>query len=135
MTLTRRMLQELSWQRLREAKTLLEARHWSGSYDLSGYSVECALKACIARQRGRHEFPPPPGEAARVYSHNLEDLRSLAGLQFSKSDVLRIANWYTVQDWNVRSRYRSDIEESMARDLMSAITGRKGVLAWVRKSW
>src|SRR5919106_3680906 len=29
----------------------------SGAYYLAGYAVECGLKACIAKQVRRHEFP------------------------------------------------------------------------------
>jgi hypothetical protein len=36
-------LQQLAETRLREAKVLLDAGEWSGSYYLCGYSVECAL--------------------------------------------------------------------------------------------
>ena len=46
----RNELQELASERLKEAQALLGAGFWSGAYYLSGYSIEFALKACIARQ-------------------------------------------------------------------------------------
>jgi hypothetical protein len=42
-----------------------------GAYYLAGYAVECALKACIAKETKRYEFP----DKKRVdssYSHNLD---------------------------------------------------------------
>jgi len=50
----RKDLQTLSTIRLKEATALLKAGLFDGSYYLAGYSVECALKACIApgTQRG-----------------------------------------------------------------------------------
>ena len=45
----RKDLQELSKVRLREATALLNLGLFDGAYYLAGYSVECALKACIAK--------------------------------------------------------------------------------------
>jgi HEPN domain-containing protein len=53
----RKDLQALSNVRLKEAKALLGAGLWDGAYYLAGYAVECALKACIAKQTQRYEFP------------------------------------------------------------------------------
>ena len=50
-------LQALSETRIREAKSLLAAEFMDGAYYLAGYSVECALKACIAKQTQEHDFP------------------------------------------------------------------------------
>lgn len=50
-------MQELSRIRLREAKTLARSGMSDGACYLAGYSVECALKARIAKLTQRHEFP------------------------------------------------------------------------------
>ena len=71
--MTRRDLQQLSRIRLKEAKALLENGLWDGSYYLAGYSIECALKTCIAKATRRFDFP----DKKRVdssHSHNLLDL-------------------------------------------------------------
>jgi len=47
----------LSRIRLQEAKALLSLDFDDGAYYLAGYAVECALKACIAKETRRHEFP------------------------------------------------------------------------------
>ena len=50
-------LQQLSDLRIGEAKALLAQGFPEGAYYLAGYSVECALKACIARRTREHDFP------------------------------------------------------------------------------
>ena len=50
-------LQKLSRLRVREAKVLLDNKCYEGAYYLLGYAVECALKACIARQTKAFDFP------------------------------------------------------------------------------
>ncbi|MCP5119377.1 MAG: HEPN domain-containing protein, partial [bacterium] len=41
--------QNLALERLDDAKVLLDGGRYNGAYYLSGYVVECALKACIAK--------------------------------------------------------------------------------------
>lgn len=55
--MNRAEFQQLSRLRLREARALMSGGHYQGAYYLSGYAVECALKACICKQFGRYEFP------------------------------------------------------------------------------
>jgi len=55
--LFRRNLRKLAETRLKEAQILYDNRFWSGSYYLAGYSIECALKACIAKQTRKSQFP------------------------------------------------------------------------------
>ena len=60
--MTRRDLQELAEVRLEGARALTDAGRSqaltiSGAYYLAGYAIECALKACIAKQYHEHEFP------------------------------------------------------------------------------
>ena len=50
-------LESLSAIRFNEAKCLLDNGFYHGAYYLCGYSVECALKACIAKTFQQHEFP------------------------------------------------------------------------------
>ena len=48
--LNRDNLQRVSDLRAEEARLLLDNGHYPGAYYLLGYAVECALKACIAKQ-------------------------------------------------------------------------------------
>jgi len=78
--MNRRDLQRLSSVRLSEAKILLDNGYYSGAYYLLGYAVECALKACIAKQVKRHEFPDRQ-TVNDSYTHNLQSLLRISGLE------------------------------------------------------
>ena len=77
-------LQALSQARLVEAKALLAADLPGGAYYLAGYSVECALKACIAKQTRRYDFPEKRW-AEKAYTHDLAKLVTHANLESSRS--------------------------------------------------
>jgi hypothetical protein len=58
-----------------------------------GYAVECALKACIAKETQRYEFP----EKKRVYAsytHNFKDLVRVARLQGSLEQRPRAIRYF-----------------------------------------
>jgi HEPN domain-containing protein len=79
MMLTKADLEALAEARLQDAALLLRAGRTSSAYYLAGYSVELALKACVAKT-----FQPNtiPDEAFvnEIYTHSLEKLLSTAGL-------------------------------------------------------
>ena len=110
-----------------------------GAYYLMGYAVECALKACIAKQIRRHDFPDKQ-LANEAYVHDLQRLLKLAGLETdfrsaTRSSSTLEANWAVVKDWSEQSRYDLKIRESDARGMHSACTGRNGILTWIRARW
>jgi HEPN domain-containing protein len=135
----RKGLQELSRVRLREAKALLKVGMADGAYYLAGYAVECALKACIAKETKRCEFP----DKKRVdssYSHNLDILVKLAGLEsnraayFKRSPEFR-KNWDLLQSWSEESRYLRHSPQAAA-DLVAAVGDRlHGVISWIKLYW
>ena len=138
--MNRQELQELSRIRRKEAAALLKAKHYSGAYYLLGYSVECALKACIAKQTNKHDFPNKE-LAIKAYVHNLEELIKLAGLKsdldkdIKKNGTLEV-NWAVVKDWNESARYICTITSADAKDLYSACTSRtNGILSWIKTKW
>lgn len=133
-------LQRITRLRVKEAKVLLENGYFSGAYYLLGYAVECALKASIAKQIKRYDFPDRK-LINDSYSHELEKLLSVSGLKAELQKEIRNnqdleVNWAIVKDWSVESRYFPDISETTARDFYSAVTARKnGVLSWLKKWW
>ena len=135
----RRDLQELSRVRLKEAKALLTLGMHDGAYYLAGYSVECALKACIARQTQRHEFPDN-NKVRKSWTHALNDLVNVAGLkdelqERTNTDFDFLTNWGIVASWSEESRYRRHRPES-ARELVKAVDERRhGVIRWIRLHW
>lgn len=132
--------QRLSDLRLKEARVLLAAGFPEGAYYLAGYSVECALKACVAKRTKEHDFPPDRKRVERIYSHDLSALVDAAELGTALKDVidrdpLMLSDWNTIQDWSERSRYEVKAE-SEAIALLDAIeSGKGGLLPWVRQRW
>lgn len=136
--MNRRDFQELARVRLDEARTLLAAGRFDGSYYLSGYAVECALKACIAKKTRRYEFPPRA--VGDMYTHDLPRLIRAAGLDKALEQAVAADNefadrWTTAQKWSADSRYVR-YTERQAQKLYDALTNRRtGVLRWVRRHW
>src|SRR5213592_3975425 len=96
--------------RIKEAKVLLDNACFEGAYYLAGYAVECALKACIAKQTNRHDFPPTLDEVRDVYTHQLTRLLKAARLTNPyqseyQSNANFKSNWDTVKDWSEQKRY------------------------------
>ena len=88
--------------RLADARVLLRARRFDGAYYLAGYVVECALKACIARQF-RVATIPDPKLVSEIYrrGHELPALARLAGLELAITAEARRdgqfgSSWVTV---------------------------------------
>jgi hypothetical protein len=79
--MNRRDFQRLADLRVGEAGALVRSRKEIGAYYIAGYAVECALKACIAKTTKRYEFPPKSDYVRKLYSHNLEELLRIAGLE------------------------------------------------------
>ncbi|HEX9652120.1 MAG TPA: DNA-binding protein [bacterium] len=134
------MLHKLSILRQREAAALLKAEQWSGAYYLIGYAVECALKACVAKQVQRFDFPDKK-LAIEAFTHDFEKLVKIAGLEQElqkdlKSSPALELNWAVVKDWSEEARYELGITEPQARNLFTACTIRtNGVLGWIKQRW
>lgn len=137
--LKRTDFQNLAALRLKEARALLEASCYEGAYYLAGYAAECALKACIAKQTARHEFPEKEWAIA-CYTHKLSELAKLAGLDKALKAAEHthpelIWNWNLVRNWSEASRYERP-SSADAEELVKALEERKhGVLRWLRRYW
>lgn len=135
----RKDFQRLARMRLGDARVLIRHRNFEGAYYLTGLAVECAVKACIARNTKRHDFPPNQNAIRDIYSHELVKLIAVAKLQ-PALDADRVknkalaGNWDLVlKDWNNNSRY--SIGGLNAKDLYRAVAGRNGVMQWLRRRW
>jgi HEPN domain-containing protein len=139
--LNRADLQQLAEDRVRDAEALLNAGRWSGAYYLAGYAIECALKACIAKRTGLHDFPERT-TVQRSYTHDLVELLAVAELKGQlKLDTTHAANpalgasWQRVKDWSEIARYQQTTETD-ARELYQAVTDPiNGVLTWIKGHW
>ncbi len=136
--LNRQDLQQLAETRISEVRVLLDNGEYSGAYYLSGYIIECALKACIARQTQQHDFPDKK-TVLDSYSHDLIKLVKVANLE---NDLKRHqenpnfeARWLTVRRWTEESRYERHSRQK-ALDIYESITNPNyGVLQWLQQHW
>jgi HEPN domain-containing protein len=125
--------------RLKEAKVLLVNGSYDGAYYLGGYVVECALKACIAKNTKKYDFPDDK-TVRNSYSHDIEQLVGVAGLKANLTTAMRAnaqfaTNWAIVKDWDETSRYEQH-NLKKARDLYNAIANSQdGVLKWIKHYW
>jgi HEPN domain-containing protein len=136
----RQDLRRLATIRLREGRTLYSTGLYSGAYYLSGYAVECALKACIAKSTRKSEFPNK-SLAVDAWKHDLNALVKTAGLlaartvAFDADDQLEV-NWSTVKDWSSESRYDPAVPKKKASDIIDAISDDPhGVMLWLKQHW
>jgi hypothetical protein len=119
---------------------LLKSGYYDGAYYLAGYSVECAIKACIAKQTKRYEFPNKD-LANKAWVHDLEQLIGLAGLGTDLRSEMKTnkpleLNWTIVKDWNESIRYELGMSFSQAKDFFSACSAKNdGILPWIKKRW
>lgn len=133
-------LEALANIRVSEAKVLLEHENYQGAYYLAGYALECAIKACIAKQVQQYDFPNKD-LAQKSHQHKLADLLGVAGLKQKLNDKERAdtdfrLNWAVAKDWTVESRYERTIESTKANDLFQAVTDEdSGILAWLKTYW
>ena len=131
-------LHKLANARIREAQVLLGAGEYSGAYYLSGYAVECALKACFAKTIKRHDFPEK-GRTDKVFIHRLPELVLIVGLRTPLKEALKKEafelRWITVSEWTEQSRYYL-WNRNQAEQMLDAITHRKdGILPWLKRHW
>lgn len=137
--MNRRDLKNLALTRLKEVEVLLKNRQYSGAYYLSGYVIECALKACIAKQTQKFDFPDK-NTVRDSYTHDLEKLVKVAKLDTPLKSLLNddpdfSLRWSTVKDWSEESRYQKHNRQE-ALDIYSAITDTNhGVLQWLQQHW
>lgn len=134
----RRDLKNLALTRLKEVEVLLKNHQYSGAYYLSGYVIECALKACIAKQTQQFDFPDKKN-VLDSYTHDLEKLVRVAKLESELklllNDPIFSSRWSMVKDWSEESRYQK-YNRQEAIDLYLAITDpTKGVLQWLQQHW
>jgi HEPN domain-containing protein len=138
-SVNRKEFQALSRIRLREARALAKLGMNDGAYYLAGYSVESALKACIAKATRRHDFPDKK-KVDGSYTHGLRDLLRVAELEKAwieraGRDVAFRENWELVLSWTEQSRYQTK-DARKAQSLIDAVANRNnGVLRWIRLHW
>jgi HEPN domain-containing protein len=136
--MNRQEFQILALERLADAEALFAASRYSAAYYLSGYSLECALKACIARQTKQDDFPPR--DAGQYYIHDLSKLLKRAGLDTklakeTDQNPKFEANWALAKDWSEESRYQTYSQQQATQILVAIADTQFGVLKWLKEHW
>jgi hypothetical protein len=144
--MNREQLRKLTKLRVKEAKILYDNRCFDGAYYLLGYAVECALKACIAKQVQQYDFPDKK-LANESHTHNLIKLIKIANLdeELNKDDYDNIKiNWSIITNtntsevvWSEMIRYYTDsINSVQAKDFFDAVLDEnEGILKWLENYW
>ena len=132
-------LEKLALLRLEDAIFLLEANRCSSAYYLAGYSLELALKACIAKLVQANTIPDKAFMNA-IYVHKLDDLLGLSGLHpafnaDTKADPQLAAHWAIATKWSEESRYALWDPFATASLIQAINEPDHGVFPWVRKHW
>ena len=138
-SLNRTDFQILAVERLEDAKALASLGRYAAAFYLAGYSIECALKACIAKRIQAGDWPPKPKVVQNeYYSHDLSALLKAAGLDTDLKSYAGISavfakNWATVLDWTEERRYETAVPRQQADEMIAAIEdATDGILPWLR---
>ncbi|MDR7035260.1 hypothetical protein [Mesorhizobium sp. BE184] len=132
-------LQAYAQAKVDDSILLLNHHRWSNAYYLAGYSVELALKACIARQVSTDTIPDK-AILNGVLSHEYGKLIGLAGLkgdlkeaQDANADFA--ANWGIVSEWSPDARYRGCAAMEAQLIVQAIMDPNSGVLPWIKRFW
>lgn len=137
--LTKTNLEKMADIRLQDSIFLMQSNRPSSAYYLSGYAVELALKACIAKLVQPNTIPDKAFINA-IYTHKFDSLLSTAGLRTTfdaaaKTNTHLAAYWVIASNWSEESRYEL-WDPLSAASLLQAITDPDhGVFQWVKKHW
>jgi hypothetical protein len=119
------LFKELARMRLEDARILLAQKRNRGALYLAGYSVECALKWAITRQREEVYLP------ASLEIHDLDKLMGESGLAAQLQRDSAIAPFFSalVDEWGPQGRYDAGrLDDQKARLLYNQI---KQVYSWL----
>jgi HEPN domain-containing protein len=123
--ITRSELRQLAKARLKESKTLFNAKQYDTAVYLSGYAVELALKARICKTLKWSEFPPNGKEFKGFHAFKTHDLEVLLILSGIGEKIINhySTEWSIVSRWNPENRYKTLGSESKqtALDMIKAV--------------
>jgi len=132
--------QQLTELRVKEGDSLLKQGHFDGACYLLGYAVECAFKACIAKQTKEYDFPPDRRTIEAIYQHDPVKQLKASGLELEhQREVLSnptfAEHWKTIQGWSEQSRYQIGKSEAETSGFYTAVISPEGILPWLKKYW
>jgi hypothetical protein len=103
------------------------------AYSHVGFAAECALKAYIMWKEGLNRWPDRSSRS-ELYTHDLRRLVEIAGIRQSSRDPIGPA-WAVVLQWDREQGYDpAPMPRKVARSMVEAAFGEKGVVTWIRKT-
>lgn len=139
--MNRAALQQLSDERIEDARVSIAAKPWAGAYYLAGYALECALKSCVLAYIDRTGIIFEDKKYAQnCWTHDIEDLVRQAGLTIERdkaagTNITLGQHWLIAKDGSETSRYRISTQ-LQAEKLFHALTDNSnGVLPWMKNFW
>ena len=155
--MTRQQFRDLAELRRQDAAALLDASRWSAAYYLTGYAVECGLKACVMKVLRQTQagvlFDQGKGGFQQKYclTHKLADLlravelaaeSGSGGVPATTQSFIagfavqpRAARWAEAKKWTEVCRYGTKTQ-SDAENLYTAVTDpASGILPWIKQHW
>ena len=132
-------LKKLCRARVKDVECLAKNQRYSAAYYLSGYVIELALKALIAKKFFFAQQIPDKKFVEKIHTHNLKVLIECANLNGKlaeeEKDLLFKRYWGIVSEWSEASRY-DEIDAYKSAAMFLAVNDKdKGVLRWIMNFW
>ena len=140
--MTKAEWQRIAEERVRDAAVLLRNRRWTAAYYLTGYAVECGLKACVIVyvKKNADVVFREKRYSEKCWTHDIEELVKIAGLRAERDADAPVnsalwTSWQVVKDWSEAARYQRKTRDD-AEKLHQAVThAANGVLPWIKNHW
>ncbi|MDR3493049.1 MAG: hypothetical protein P4L82_00460 [Ancalomicrobiaceae bacterium] len=138
-SISRVQLHDLAEAKLADAQLLFANQRFSNAYYLFGYSVEIALKACVAKHFVADALPDKT-LAQKIFTHRFPELVGLAGLTVHldttmKADGVFKSHWLAVNGWSEEARYASFDEIECKTMKYAILDPDHGVMRWLKQYW
>ena len=132
-------LQLVAQGKIDDAILLLNQGRASNAYYLAGYSVEIALKACIAKQIAGDAIPEL-NFVKSIYDHDLQRLMKVAGLsaelkRTQDGDRDFAANWAIICEWGPDDRYGFTDLGTTQLMIAAVADATRGIFPWIKARW
>jgi hypothetical protein len=105
----------------------------AAAYSHVGFAAECALKAYIMWKERLNRWPDRASRS-ELYTHDLRKLVQIAGIARSTWDPIG-PSWAVILQWDREQGYDpAPMPRKVARSMVEAAFGEKGVVTWIRKT-
>lgn len=113
-------MQNLSSDRLEDAKALYKAGRYDGAFYICGYAVELGLKKKICETLGWEGYPNTESEFRRLKSLKIHDLDTLLHFSGVESQLKKenFIEWSIVASWDPEIRYSSEKRTEQSAKLL-----------------